>query len=164
MNQQTTKEIIRHRMLILILWIAVVSGISIFLYNISYNPNFSVTDAMSGATKKSQNGSGKVIVDWNYTKEDIDIKDQKYIENEITISDKKYKILQKDTVRNKKNTIILLSNKENMTYQRAVNQMSNYFTKQGYKVRVKKTTETMMLSMVHAGKFDVFLMSEEEAQ
>lgn len=164
MEQQTKREIILHRLLILILWIGVVGGISLLLYNISYNPNFSAADALSGATKKTQNRSGRVLVDWKYTKKDIDAKDQKYIENEIKISDKKYKLLKKDTTGNKKNTLILLSNKENESYQKAVNEISNYYTNQGYKVRVKKTTETMMLSMAHAGKFDVFLMSEEEAQ
>ncbi|MFR9100849.1 MAG: DUF6921 family protein [Anaerostipes hadrus] len=34
--------------------------------------------------------------------------------------------------------------------------------KQGYKIFIKQCSETMMLSLVHAGHFDLFLMKEEK--
>lgn len=59
---------------------------------------------------------------------------------------------------------MLLADKENEDYQKAIQNIADYLKEQGYKVRIKKCSETMMLSLVHAGHFDVFLMSEEVTQ
>ena len=58
-------------------------------------------------------------------------------------------------------TIMLLSARGNTEYQKAVQNVSVYLKEQGYHVRIKECSETMMLSLVHAGHFEVFLMSEE---
>lgn len=46
------KERIQHSLVLLIGLLVIVGGISLFLNNASYNPDFSVMDAISGATKK----------------------------------------------------------------------------------------------------------------
>ena len=159
------KEKIKHRCLILLIWMIVVFGISIFLNHASFDPNFSVLDAVTGATKKSnkKNNKEKEDISWNYQKEDLCLSKQQNIEEaKIKIKDKTYYLLENDLEHKKQ--LRLLSNKENSSYQKAINEIKSYFVKQGYQVKVKENTETMMVSMIHAGKFDLFLMREEEKQ
>lgn len=183
------KKAIRHRILVLLALIIVTGGISIFLNNVSFNPDFSVVDALSGATKRSKKKAvtGETISMWKYTIEDVALKKQKYtgegsakkgqyikeaqqeeryIEKILKTEEGTYRILENESakkkIKSKKKEIILLSNKENSSYQKAVKNIASYLKKQGDAVRIKECTETMMLSMVHAGDFTVFVMSEEE--
>lgn len=157
------KEKIKHRCMILLIWLIAVFGISVFLNHASFDPNFSILDVVTGATKKSDKKNTKEKILWKYTKDELYLsKKQNVKEVKIKINDIIYHVLKKD-LQNKKE-ILLLSNKEDKDYQKAVECIEKYFETQGYQVKIKKTTETMMLSMVHAGKFDLFLMSEEEKE
>ena len=118
-------------------------------------------DSISGATKKSQQGKNKTVLKWNYTQDDIALEEgEKYREERITIGQDSYILLEKKVVLPKENTVVLLSNRENSAYQQAIGKVAEYLQKQGYHVQIKETTETMMLSLVHAGHFDFFLMRE----
>ena len=48
------KEKIKHMLFVTACLVIIVAGISVLFHNISYNPDFSVMDAISGATKKSK--------------------------------------------------------------------------------------------------------------
>ena len=186
------RKAIQHRVLILLTLIIVTGGISIFLNNVSFNPDFSVVDALSGATKRSKKKAvkGENILTWEYTIEDVALKEERDAEKEQTIKEDQYtkkqqhkeqyveKILKTDEgtyrilenenakmkMQKKTEAIILLSNKENSSYQKVVKNIASYLEKQGNSVRIKECTEIMMLSMVHAGDFTVFVMSEEKQQ
>ena len=155
------KEKIKHRCMILLIWLIVVLGISVFLNHASFDPNFSVLDVVTGATKNSDKKNKKENTVWNYKKDELYLlKKQNVKEVKIKTNGITYHVLKHD-LQNKKE-ILLLSNKEDNDYQKAVEHIEKYFEDQGYQVKIKETTETMMLSMVHAGKFDLFLISEEE--
>ena len=158
------KEIIKHMLFVTACLVIIVAGISVLFHNISYNPDFSVMDAISGATKKSKHNKKetKEDPDWNYTKDDIVLSGKEYTEESITIKNCIYKLLKNKTKFSKKEQIILLSNKEDKTYQKAVRNVADRFERQGYKVSIKQSSETMMLSLAHAGHFDLFLMREEK--
>lgn len=81
----------------------------------------------------------------------------------IVIAGNTYRVLENTSDKNT-DKIVLLSDKGNKEYQRAVQNIADYLKEQGYHVRIKECSETMMLSLVHAGHFDIFLMSEEVAQ
>ena len=160
------KEKIKHMLFVTACLVIIVAGISVLFHNISYNPDFSVMDAISGATKRSKNDSkdkgNEASSDWNYTKDDIALSGKEYTEESITIKNCIYKLLKNKTKFSKKEQIILLSNKEDKTYQKAVRNVADRFERQGYKVSIKQSSETMMLSLAHAGHFDLFLMREEK--
>ena len=163
------KDRMQHFALILLALLIIVGGISIFLNNASYNPDFSVIDAISGATKKthSDNDKNEAVSSWEYTKEDIALSEElfsNYTEEMIVTAGSTYKVLENTSAIKKTDTVVLLSDKENKTYQRAVQNIADYLKEDGYHVRIKECSETMMLSFVHAGHFDMFLMSEEVAQ
>lgn len=162
------KERIQHFTLILLVLLIIVGGIALFLNNASYNPDFSVIDAISGATKKthSDNDKSETVSSWGYTKEDIALSEElfsNYTEEMIVIAGNTYRVLENTSDKNT-DKIVLLSDKGNKEYQRAVQNIADYLKEQGYHVRIKECSETMMLSLVHAGHFDIFLMSEEVAQ
>ena len=158
------KEKIKHMLFVTASLVIIVAGISVLFHNISYNPDFSVMDAISGATKKSKHNKKetKEDSDWNYTKDDIALSGKEYTAESITIKNCTYKLLKNKTKFSKKEQIILLSNKEDKTYQKAVRNVADRFERQGYKVSIKQSSETMMLSLAHAGHFDLFLMREEK--
>lgn len=160
------KEKMKHMLFVAAGLVVIVTGISMLFYNISYNPNFSVMDAISGATKRSKQNSkdkgNETVSDWNYTKDDIALSGKEYKEVSITTKNSTYHLLKSKTKFSKKQNIILLSNKENKTYQEAVQNVADNLKKQGYKIFIKQCSETMMLSLVHAGHFDLFLMKEEK--
>ena len=160
------KERIRHVVLILMALLIIVGGISIFLNNASYNPDFSVIDAISGATKKTHgdNDENETAFLWGYTKDDLALSDENYAEEMIITAGSTYKILKNISAIENTDTIVLLSDRGNTEYQKAVQNIADYLKEQGYHVRIKKCSETMMLSLVHAGHFEVFLMSEEAGE
>ena len=160
------KERIQHLMLVLLGVLLIAGGLSLFLYNVSYNPDFSVVDVISGATKKSRRDKGKreETSVWGYTKDDLALSGENYTEEVIVTAENTYRVLENISMMEHADDIVLLSDKENEAYQKAVGNLSDYLNEQGYHVRIKECSETMMLSLVHAGHFDLFLMSEEAAQ
>ena len=78
-----------------------------------------------------------------------------------TESGNSYRVLVNEDRIESKNQIVLMANKQNVNYCNAVYELAAYYTEAGYDVSVFHCTELMMLSKVHAGKFDIFLMSEE---
>ena len=160
------KERIQHLMLVLLVLLILTGGISVFLDNASYNPDFSVIDAISGATKKTHydSDSGETVSVWGYSKDDVALSGADYAEETITTSGHTYKVLTHTPSVEKTDNIVLLSDKGNKEYQKAVRNVADHLKEQGYHVRIKKCSEIMMLSLVHAGHFDMFLMSEEESK
>lgn len=160
------KERMKHTAFVLAGLLLIVAGLSLFFNNASYNPDFSVMDAISGATKRSKHDSkdkgNETSSDWNYTKDDIALSEKEYTEVSIITKNSTYYLLKRKTTFSKKENIILLSSKENKTYQKAVQNVADDLKKQGYKVSIKQCSETMMLSLAHAGHFDLFLMKEEK--
>ena len=158
------KEKMKHMLFVAAGLMVIVTGISMLFHNISYNPNFSVMDAISGATKRLKNDSkdkgNEASSDWNYTKADIALSGKEYTEVLITTKNSTYHLLKSKQKFSKKQDIILLSSKENKTYQKAVQNVADNLKKQGHKISIKQCSETMMLSLAHAGHFDLFLMKE----
>lgn len=157
------KERIRHGFVVAIITVAILGGAATFLNNVSYNPDFTVIDAISGASKKVQNGedeSGKVT--WKYTRADVVLpENQDYKDEKIEINQEEYQILRNISYEDKSKKLVILSNEQNISYQKSVREVASYLKKQGYDIRIKQCTETMMLSLVHTGNFDIFLMSKE---
>ncbi len=151
------KEKIQHRVLLLVLTCLVVGGIAVFLNHVSFDPNFSVIDAMSGATKKSHHQNQENYA-WSYTRDDIALADTGYAETEIAVGEQKYLVLRKESDQKE---LVMLSSQENPEYQAAVKKIAEEMEADGYHVRIRTYSETMMLSMAHAGRFDLFLMREE---
>ena len=91
-----------------------------------------------------------------------------YREETIKIDNQYYTVICNENRAAKRNDnneeMILLSNTADSSYQKAVAQLADYYVGQGYDVKVEKTGEMMMTSYAHAGRFDVFLLREEEAQ
>lgn len=95
------KEKMKHMLFVAAGLVVIVTGISMLFYNISYNPNFSVMDAISGATKRSKQNSkdkgNETVSDWNYTKDDIALSGKEYKEVSITTKNSTYHLLKSKT-------------------------------------------------------------------
>ena len=156
---------LKRRASILFISFLLVTGISIFLNKASYDPDFSVVDAVTGATKRSQHNSSKAgtITTWGYSEDDLVLQDETaYIEENIEVKNDSYVVLKKADL--PQNTLVILSDKDNSDYTKAVRQVAAYYEDLGYSVEIRKYSETMMLSLAHAGHFDLFLLQKEETE
>ncbi len=163
------KEHLKRRTLILLALAIIVGVTSLFLYNVSFNPSFSAMDLVTSASKKSRQktkaDSTEKAADWGYTLDDLVLSEpENYEEDEITANKKTYHILKNTEKVSEEDNLIILSDKEDSFYQAAVQEVADALKQQGYQVTIKTYSKTMMLSMAHAGRFDIFLMSEEEQQ
>ena len=159
------KNQLKRRAIILFVSFLLVTGISMFLNKASFDPDFSVVDAITGATKRSRHNSANTdkITTWGYSEEDFALADKKScIEESIEVKNSSYAVLKKADL--SKDTLIILSDKDNSDYTKAVQQVAAYYEDLDYLVEIREYSETMMLSLVHAGHFDLFLLRKEETE
>ena len=158
------KTQLKRRLLILLASLLLVIGISTLLNRASFDPNFSVVDAISSATKRSHRNSSKTdtVTAWSYSVDDLALPDgSAYIEETTTIGNTSYVLLRKAELPN--GTLLILSDKDNRDYTKAIQQVAEYYEALGYTVEIREYSETMMLSLAHAEHFDLFLLREEAA-
>ena len=158
------KTQLKRRLLILLASLLLVIGISVFLNRASFDPNFSVVDAISSATKRSHRNSSKTdtVTAWSYSVDDLALPDgSAYTEETTTIGNTSYVLLRKAELPN--GTLLILSDKDNRDYTKAIQQVAEYYEALGYTVEIREYSETMMLSLAHAEHFDLFLLREEAA-
>ena len=156
------KNQLKRRIMILIVSILFESGISTFLNRASFDPNFSVVDVISGATKRSHRNSSEAdtVTAWGYFVDDLALPDEEeYTEETIEIKGSDYVVLKKADLQ--KDNLLLLSEKDNGDYAEAVQQVAEYYENLGYPVEIREYSETMMLSLAHAEHFDLFLLRKE---
>ena len=159
------KKQLKRRVIILLTTFLFVIGISAFLNKASFDPNFSVVDAVTGATKRSHHNSSKtgMTTTWGYSEDDLVLQDETvYIEENIEVKNDSYVVLKKADL--PKDTLVILSDKDNSAYTKAVRQVAAYYEDLGYLVEIREYSETMMLSLAHAGHFDLFLLRKEETE
>ena len=158
------KTQLKRRFIILLASLLLVIGISALLNRASFDPNFSVVDAISSATKRSHRNSSKTdtVTVWGYSVDDLVLPDEAaYIEETVATGNTNYVLLRKADLPN--GTLLLLSDKDNRNYTKAVQQVAEYYENFGYTVEIREYSETMMLSLAHAAHFDLFLLREGAA-
>ena len=156
------KNQLKRRFVILLVSFLFVTGISIFLNKASFDPDFSVVDAISGATKRSHHNSSKAdtMTTWGYSVDDLMLTDETaYIEETIKVKSGSYALLKKADLL--KDTLVILSDKDNSGYTKAVQQIAEYYENLGYSVEIRECSEIMMLSLAHVEHFDLFLLRKE---
>ena len=92
------KKQLKRRVIILLTTFLFVIGISAFLNKASFGPNFSVVDAVTGATKRSHHNSSKtgMTTTWGYSEDDLVLQDETvYIEENIEVKNDSYVVLKK---------------------------------------------------------------------
>lgn len=158
------KAQLKRRLIILLASLLLVIGISTLLNRASFDPNFSVVDAISSATKRSHRSSSKTdtVTPWGYSVDDLALPDEAaYIEETVSAGNSSYVLLRKANLQD--GTLLILSDKDNRDYAKAVQQVVEYYEALGYTVEIREYSETMMLSLAHAEHFDLFLLREEVA-
>lgn len=159
------KRQLKRRGLILLILLLCVVGFSSFLNRVSFDPNFSMVDAVSSASKRSHRKSASKSEDtaaWEYSTEELALPDTAEYEEEIIDTENgRYVVLRKTEL--SKDTLVLLSDKEDNDYAKAIRQVAKYYESSGYKVEIREYSEIMMLSLAHAEHFDVFVLREEES-
>ena len=160
----------RRRAILLVVTVVLISWFGSFLNKVSFDPNYSVIDVFSSASKTAKKSKTTAQEDgsWNYTWDDVQLSEEGgYKEETVKIDNQYYTVIRNENRAAKENVngeMILLSNTSDSSYQKAVDQLADYYVGQGYKVKVEKSGEMMMTSYAHAGRFDVFLLREENAQ
>lgn len=156
------KENLQRRLILVLALLLLAGGLALLLNKASFDPNFSVLDAITGSTKRIHRESDGENAAWRYTREDLMLPEEARCEETILdTGETRYRLLWNRESEGTSETIMLLSNREDSDYQRAVRNVTAALENQGYTVRCAAYGETMMLSRAHAGRFDVFILCEE---
>lgn len=161
---ENLKAQLKRRLMILLVTVFFVGGFSVLLNRISYDANFSVIDAISGATKQTRREKDKTNTTetWSYSVDALSLPNETaYIEETIHTETGSYVLLRKADL--SENTLVMLSDSENKDYSKAVQEIAAEYESRNYKVEIRSCHETMMLSLAHAEHFDLFLLREEAA-
>lgn len=131
----------------------------LFLFGVTLNQMSRKSISNESNVETSATSKVQVVSNWNYSPMDLALENlDAYPEEEIVYKNHIYVILvnPKDT----SNTITLLSDKEDASYDKAIHHISKYLQRQGKMVHIKKCSKIMMLSIGHTGNFQYFLLSE----
>lgn len=131
----------------------------LFLFGVTLNQMSRKSISNESNVETSATSKVQVVSNWNYSPMDLALENlDAYSEEEIVYKNHIYVVLvnPKDT----SNTITLLSDKEDTSYDKSIHHISKYFQRQGKMVHIKKCSKTMMLSIGHTGNFQYFLLSE----
>lgn len=159
------KKQLKRGLIILLTSMLLVAGLSILLNRASFDPNFSVADAVTGATKRAhkKSSTSDTVTVWGYSADDLALPDITAYSEETIITEKgSYVLLRKLEL--SQDTLVILSDKDNRDYAKAVEQAATYYENLGYTIEIRKYSETMMLSLAHAEHFDLFLLREGAVQ
>ncbi len=131
----------------------------LFLFGITLHQMSSKSISTDSKLETSATSKVQVVSDYNYSPTDLVLDNlDEYKEEEIVYKNHIYVVL----VNSKENptSITLLTNKEDVSYTKAIHNLSKYLQKQGKTIRIKECSKTMLLSIGHTGKFQYFLLSE----
>ncbi len=147
-----------HQIRIVVIVLAIFAAMTAFLYNKSWCTG---NDAVTSASKK-QIRNENVISDWEYSKDDVALPEEgDFSEVVILAEGSKYRLLRNNRNRSKDAALVLPCDRQSATYKKAIQNVKSYLEAEGCAVQVKNVSHARMLSIVHAGRFDYFLLCEE---
>ncbi len=163
----------KRRITILLIVVLLIAALGSLCNKISYDPNFSMVDAMTGASKRKEreekrteeNTPAETKEEWDYSLDRLALSEDDPKLSIVSVVDgkKEYRLLRANE-KGDSREIVLLANSENADYLSSVQAVAVLLTEQGYTVSVRKYSETMFTSLAHAKKFDVIVIGEEVLQ
>ena len=139
---------------------AVLAALACFCYNASYNPDFSALDFLTSPSMKKKTKDRKDVRETLYAIRDFGLKKPLDGFDEVPVG-----------------TGVLLRRKKPLhtpmffpvdanspVYLRKCTEQADFLRKQGYEIQMRHCHPFEFTALVHAGKFDLLLLTEIEAK
>ena len=139
---------------------AVIAVLAYFCYNASYNPDFSALDFITAASPKKKAKNRKDVQETAYSIHDFDLNepldgfDEIHVESGI--------LLRRKTPLH--TPMLFPVDADSPVYLKKCTRQADSLREQGYEIQMRPCRPFEFTALVHAGKFDLLLLTEIEAE
>ena len=139
---------------------AVIAALAYFCYNASYNPDFSAIDFITAASPKKKAKSRKDVRETLYSIQDFDLNAPLDCFDEIPVESGI--LLRRKTPLH--TPMLFPVDADSPVYLQKCAGQADSLREQGYEIRMRPCHPFEFTALVHAGKFDLLLLTEIEAE
>jgi len=139
---------------------AVIAALAYFSYNASYNPDFSAIDFITAASPKKKAKTRKDVQETVYSIQDFDLNEPLDGFDEIPVESGI--LLRRKTPLH--TPMLFPVDADSPVYLRKCTRQADSLREQGYEIQMRPCRPFEFTALVHAGKFDVLLLTDIEAE
>ena len=137
---------------------AVIAALAYFSYNASYNPDFSAIDFITAASPKKKAKNGKDVQETVYSIRDFGLDEPLDGFDEIPVESGI--LLRRKTPLH--TPMLFPVDADSPVYLKKCTRQADSLRKQGYEIRMRPCRPFEFTALIHAGKFDLLLLTEVE--
>ena len=139
---------------------AVIAALAYFSYNASYNPDFSAIDFITAASPKKKAKNRKVVQETVYSIQDFDLSESLDGFDEIPVESGI--LLRRKTPLH--TPMLFPVDTDSPVYLKKCTRQAESLREQGYEIQMRPCRPFEFTALVHAGKYDLLLLTEIEAE
>ena len=139
---------------------AVIAALAYFCYNASYNPDFSALDFITAASPKKKAKNRKDVQETVYGIQDFALDDPLDCFDEIPVEPGI--LLRRKTPMH--TPLLFPVDADSPVYLKKCTRQADSLREQGYEIQMRPCRPFEFTALVHAGKFDLLLLTDIEAE
>ena len=139
---------------------AVIAALAYFSYNASYNPDFSAIDFITAASPKKKAKNRKVVQETVYSIQDFDLSESLDGFDEIPVESGI--LLRRKTPLH--TSMLFPVDTDSPVYLKKCTRQAESLREQGYEIQMRPCRPFEFTALVHAGKFDLLLLTDIKAE
>jgi len=138
---------------------AVIAALACFCYNASYNPDFSAIDFITAASPKKKAKNRKDVRETVYSIQDFDLNEPLDGFEEIPVESGI--LLRRKTPLH--TPMLFPVDADSPVYLKKCTRQADSLREQGYEIQMRPCHPFEFTALIHAGKFDLLLLTDIEA-
>ena len=139
---------------------AVITALAYFSYNASYNPDFSAIDFITAASPKKKAKNRKDVQETVYSIRDFDLNEPLDGFDEIPVESGI--LLRRKTPLH--TPMLFPVDADSPVYLRKCTRQAEFLREQGYEIQMRPCRPFEFTALVHAGQFDLLLLTDIEVE
>ena len=140
--------------------VAIIAALAYFSYNASYNPDFSAIDFITAASPKKKAKNRKDVQETVYSIRDFDLKEPLDGFDEIPVESGI--LLRRKTPLH--TPMLFPVDADSPVYLKKCTRQAESLREQGYEIQMRPCRPFEFTALIHAGKFDLLLLTEIEVE
>ena len=140
--------------------VAIIAALAYFSYNASYNPDFSAIDFITAASPKKKAKNRKDVQETVYSIQDFALNEPLDSFDEIPVESGI--LLRRKTPLH--TPILFPVDADSPVYLRKCTRQADSLREQGYEIQMRSCRPFEFTALIHAGKFDLLLLTDIEAE
>ena len=140
--------------------VAIIAALAYFSYNASYNPDFSAIDFITAASPKKKAKNRKDVQETVYSIQDFALNEP--LDSFDEIPAESGILLRRKTPLH--TPILFPVDADSPVYLRKCTRQADSLREQGYEIQMRSCRPFEFTALIHAGKFDLLLLTDIEAE